>query len=239
VPTVLLVRHGRTAANTAGVLAGWTPGIGLDDHGRTQVEALGDRIAGAGVAICRVVSSPLQRCQETAAIVVAKAADGVPVEADDRLGEARYGDWTGQELKVLARDPLWKTVQSQPSAVTFPNGEALRDVQGRALDAVRDWNARLGPGAVWLACSHADVIKSIVADALGLHLDQFQRIGVAPASLSAISYERNRTAVLRVNDTGGTVDDLLPPKAACDPHKNIGASPLLASRAAAHSRRSR
>jgi probable phosphomutase (TIGR03848 family) len=212
VTTVLLVRHGLTRL-TGPVLAGWLPGLHLDERGTNQAAQLAERLR--PVPLTAVVTSPLERCLDTVVPILAgRTVDGAPQQAtiDERLGEARYGDWTGQELKVLARDPLWKTVQSQPSAVTFPNGEALRDVQGRALDAVREWNARLGPGAVWLACSHADVIKSIVADALGLHLDQFQRIGVAPASLSAISYERNRTAVLRVNDTGGTVDDLLPPK---------------------------
>ena len=102
-PTVLLVRHGRTAANSSGVLAGWTPGIGLDDHGRAQVEALGDRIASAGVTVSRVVSSPLQRCQETAAIVVAKAADGIPIEADDRLGRRATGRGPGGSCRSWPR----------------------------------------------------------------------------------------------------------------------------------------
>jgi probable phosphoglycerate mutase len=205
VTTVLLVRHGLTRL-TGPVLAGWTPGLHLDDRGVEQARRLAERLR--PVPLAAIVTSPLERCIDT----VAPIADGRDLEiaTDERFGEARYGDWTGQELKKLVRDPLWKVVQSQPSAVTFPNGEAMRDVQSRALAAVRDWNARLGADATWLACSHADVIKGIVADALGLHLDQFQRIGVGPASLTVIRYGRYGQAVERVNDLGGAVDDLVP-----------------------------
>jgi probable phosphoglycerate mutase len=201
--TVLLVRHGLTAL-TGPVLAGWTPELHLDERGQEQARALGERLA--PVPFAAVVSSPLERCQETA------AALGRPVETDDRLGECRYGDWTGQQLKTLAKDPLWRQVQAHPSAVTFPNGESLREVAARAVDCVRDWNARLGPDATWVACSHGDVIKAVVADALGLHLDQFQRIVVDPCSVTVIRYTELRPFVVRLNDTGGGVADLLPPK---------------------------
>jgi probable phosphomutase (TIGR03848 family) len=207
VATVLLVRHGLTAM-TGPVLAGWTPGVHLDERGREQATALGQRLA--GVPVAAIVASPLERCQETAAVL----ADGrdLAVETDDRLGECRYGDWTGQELKKLAKDPLWKVVQAHPSAATFPGGEALRDTQARAVAAVRDHNARLGDDATWIAVSHGDVIKAILADALGLHLDQFQRIQADPCSLSVVRYTTLRPFVLRMNDTGGGVDDLTPPK---------------------------
>jgi probable phosphomutase (TIGR03848 family) len=146
----------------------------------------------------------------------AAIADGrsQPVEVDERLGECRYGDWTGRPLKELAKDPLWKVVQNHPSAVTFPGegGEPLRETQNRAVAAVRAWNERLGPDATWLACSHGDVIKAVVADALGLHLDQFQRIFVDPCSVTVIRYTTLRPFVVRVNDTGGGVADLIPPK---------------------------
>ena len=205
--TVLLVRHGLTRL-TGPILSGWTPGLHLDERGTDQAARLAERLR--PLPLAAIVTSPLERCTDT----VAPIADGRALEpvVDDRLGEARYGDWTGQEIRTLVRDPLWKVVQAQPSAVTFPNGEAMREVQGRALAAVRDWNERLGADATWLACSHADVIKSIVADALGLHLDQFQRIAIAPASLTVIRYAGLRSMVLRVNDVGGVVNDLLPPK---------------------------
>jgi probable phosphomutase (TIGR03848 family) len=201
--TLLLVRHGLTTM-TGPVLAGWTPGVHLDERGQKQAAALASRLA--GVPLAAVVSSPLERCVETA------EALGREVTIDDRLGECRYGDWTGQELKKLAKDPLWRQVQAHPSAVTFPGGEALRDTAARAVDAIRDWNARLGPDATYVAVSHGDVIKAIVADALGLHLDQFQRITADPCSLTVIRYTELRPFVVRTNDTGGGVDDLLPPK---------------------------
>jgi probable phosphomutase (TIGR03848 family) len=207
VTTVLLVRHGLTRL-TGPVLAGWTPGLHLDERGTEQAARLAERIR--ALPVTAIVTSPLERCLDTIAPIA--EGRGLEPQIDERLGEARYGDWTGQELKKLVRDPLWKVVQAQPSAVTFPNGEAMRDVQSRSLAAVRDWNERLGPDATWIACSHADVIKGIVADALGLHLDQFQRIAIAPASLSVIRYGGQGRSVLRVNDVGGSIEDLLPPK---------------------------
>jgi probable phosphomutase (TIGR03848 family) len=211
VTTLLLVRHGRTAANASGVLAGWTPGIHLDEAGATQAAALAARLL--PVPVAAVVTSPLERCRETSAALLT-GRDGTPEHLDDQLGECRYGDWTGRPLKDLAKDPLWKVVQSHPSAVTFPGagGESMRAMQTRAVDAVREWNARLGPDATWIAVSHGDVIKAIVADALGVHLDQFQRIQVDPCSLAVIRYTELRPFVLRLNDTGGSVDSLLPPK---------------------------
>jgi probable phosphomutase (TIGR03848 family) len=209
VTTVILLRHGRTTANAGGVLAGWTPGVQLDDTGEQQVRAVGERLA--PVPLAAVVSSPLERCRQTAAAVL-PGRDLEPA-LDDRLGEARYGDWTGRSLKELVKEPLWKVVQQHPSAAVFPGpeGEGLAQTQARAVAAVREWNARLGPDAVWLACSHGDVIKAVLADALGLHLDQFQRIVVDPASISVVTYTDTRPFVVRVNDTGGDITALIPP----------------------------
>lgn len=207
--TVILLRHGRTTANTGGVLAGWTPGVQLDETGAAQVAAVGERLA--KVPLAAVVSSPLDRCLQTAAAIT--AGRELEVATDDRLGEARYGDWTGRAIKELAKEPLWKVVQQHPSAAVFPGpeGEGLAQTQARAVAAVRSWNAQLGPDAVWLACSHGDVIKAVLADALGLHLDQFQRIVVDPASISVVTYTDTRPFVVRVNDTGGDVSALIPP----------------------------
>ncbi len=208
--TVILLRHGRTTANTGGVLAGWSPGVELDETGQAQVAAVGARLA--PVPLAAVVSSPLDRCRQTAAAVL----DGrdLELQTDDRLGEARYGDWTGRPLKELAREPMWKVVQQHPSAAVFPGpeGEGLAQTQARAVAAVREWNARLGPDAVWLACSHGDVIKAVLADALGVHLDAFQRIVVDPASISVVTYTETRPFVVRLNDTGGDVAALVPPR---------------------------
>jgi probable phosphomutase (TIGR03848 family) len=206
--TVLLVRHGLTEANGSGILAGWTAGVGLAEKGREQVTALNQRLA--KLPIAAVISSPLERCQQTAA-AIAEGHEALTVETDERLGECRYGDWEGQSLKVLAKDPLWKVVQNHPSAAQFPGGEALRDTQARSVEAIRAHNAALGD-VTWVAVSHGDVIKAILADALGMHLDMFQRIQVDPASVSVVRYTELRPFVLRMNDTGGSVADLIPPK---------------------------
>ncbi|HWG92939.1 MAG TPA: histidine phosphatase family protein [Mycobacteriales bacterium] len=205
--TVVLVRHGLTAL-TGPVLAGWTPGLHLDERGQEQAARLAERLR--PVPFDAVVSSPLDRCLDTAGAVLEGREQELQV--DERLGECHYGEWTGKPLKELAKEPMWKVVQQHPSAAVFPGGEALRDTQARAVAAVRDWNARLGPDATWLACSHGDVIKAVVADALGLHLDGFQRIVVDPCSVTVVRYTETRPFVARVNDNGGSVADLLPPK---------------------------
>jgi probable phosphomutase (TIGR03848 family) len=209
--TVLLLRHGLTAL-TGPVLAGRTPGLHLDERGETQAAAAGTRIA--VLPLAAVVSSPLERCTDTAARVLAaqQAAGREPRwDLDERLVECGYGDWTGRAIKDLTRDPMWKVVQSQPSAARFPAGEALTEVSARAVAAVRDWDARLGPDAIWVACSHGDVIKAILADALGLHLDQFQRIVVDPCSVSVVRYTQTRPYVLRANDVGADLTPFAPP----------------------------
>ena len=201
--TVVLLRHGLTHM-TGPVLAGWTPDLHLDERGVKQAVAVAERLA--PVRFDALVSSPLDRCLDTIGYV----AGDRTVTVDDRLGECRYGDWTGKALKDLAKEPMWKVVQQHPSAAVFPGGEALRDTQARAVDAVREWNAKLGDAATWLACSHGDVIKAIVADAMGLHLDQFQRIVIDPCSVTVIRYTETRPFVVRVNDTGGSYADLTP-----------------------------
>jgi probable phosphomutase (TIGR03848 family) len=208
VTTVLLVRHGLTAT-TGHVLTGWTPGIALDDRGLAQAAALAARLA--PLPLAAIVSSPLERCMQTAAAIAA-GRDGQQVIAEDRVGECRYGDWTGRPLKKLAAEQLWRVVQAHPSAVRFPgpDGESMPDMQHRAVAAVRDWNARLGKDATYLICSHGDVIKSIIADSLGLHLDQCQRIQADPCSLTVIRYTPLRPFLVRMNDRGGGVDDLMP-----------------------------
>jgi probable phosphomutase (TIGR03848 family) len=208
VTTVLLVRHGLTAT-TGHVLTGWMPGIPLDDRGRAQAAALAARLA--PLPLDAIVSSPLERCQQTAAAIAATRTDQ-PVITEDRVGECRYGDWTGQPLKKLAREQLWRVVQAHPSAVTFPGpeGESMPEMQHRAVAAVREWNARLGKDATYVICSHGDVIKAIVADSLGLHLDQYQRIQADPCSLAVIRYTPLRPFLVRMNDRGGGVDDLMP-----------------------------
>jgi probable phosphomutase (TIGR03848 family) len=203
VPFLILARHGRTTANAAGVLAGRAVGIGLDDYGKDQAQAAAERLA--DVDIASVVSSPMQRCLETAGLLV----PGRSIEIDDRLTECDYGDWTGGTLAELAKEPLWRTVQRQPSAAAFPAGESMTQMSTRAIDAARSLSREIaeahGEHAVWMAVSHGDIIKAILADALGMHLDSFQRIGVNPASLSLVHYGTHRASVLAMNTIAGSL----------------------------------
>jgi probable phosphomutase (TIGR03848 family) len=208
VAVVLLVRHARTGANTEGRLAGSAP-VDLDEVGVATAQALGVRLA--GVALRAVVSSPLLRCRRTLAL----ALPDHMVQLEPRLTECGYGEWQGRPLRELATEALWSTVQHHPSAVSFPGGESMAAMSARAVAAIRDWNTRIesahGPDAVWLACSHGDVIKSIVADALGLHLDLFQRIAIDPASISVIRYTPHRAFLVRLNETGTPLQAFLAP----------------------------
>ncbi len=204
VRTVLLLRHARSTANAAGVLAGRSEGVELDETGQRQAADLAERLA--GVHINQIISSPLTRCLQTLAPLA--AATGLTVDHDIRLAEVDYGSWTGRELKDLAKEDLWRTVQHRPSAALFPDGESLAQVSVRAIAAIHDL-VGAGGGPV-LVCSHGDVLKAILADALGMHLDGFQRINVAPASLSVVRYSALRPIVERINDTAD-LSALLPP----------------------------
>jgi probable phosphomutase (TIGR03848 family) len=214
--TVILLRHGRSTSNTAGVLAGRSEGVDLDDKGREQAAGLIDRIG--ELPIRAVVSSPMLRCRRT----VEPLAEALCLEPliDDRLSEVDYGEWTGRKIGELAKEPLWGVVQAHPSAAVFPGGEGLAQVQARAVAAVREHDRRLaqehGGDVLWLACTHGDVIKSVIADAYGIHLDGFQRVTADPASVSVVRYTPLRPFVLHVNHTGARLSAALraapPPK---------------------------
>ncbi|WP_020673352.1 histidine phosphatase family protein [Amycolatopsis nigrescens] len=209
--TVILLRHGRSTANGSGVLAGRMPKVGLDDTGKAQAEALVERLA--GVPLAELVVSPMLRCKQTVAPLA--SANGLAKTVEPRLSEVDYGDWTGRELKTLFAEPLWRVVQAHPSAAVFPGGEGLAGMQARAVAAVREHDARItaehGEHAVWALCSHGDVLKALLADALGQHLDAFQRIVVDPASISVVRYTETRPFVLRVNDHGSDFKGVVPP----------------------------
>ncbi len=218
--TVILLRHGRSTSNTAGVLAGRSEGVDLDDKGREQAVGLIDRIG--DLPIRALVSSPLLRCRRT----LEPLAEALCLEPliEERLAEVDYGEWTGRKIGDLTSEPLWRIVQAHPSAALFPGGEGLAQVQTRAVAAVREHDRRLalqyggahGGDALWVACTHGDVIKSVVADAYGMHLDGFQRVTVDPASVSVIRYTELRPFVLHVNHTGARLSAPLragpPPK---------------------------
>jgi len=216
--TVILVRHGRTTANASGVLAGRTPGVELDDVGRAQAERTGERLA--AVPLVTVVSSPLERCRQTAQLILDRQEGSPAAPVDDGITECDYGDWQGRTLKELSTEPLWATVQGQPSAVTFPGGESMATMQSRAVAAIRRHDAAVeaehGPGAVWVAVSHGDIIKSVLADALGMHLDLFQRIAVGPASVSIVRYGTARPEVVASNTDSGDLSWLRAAEPAAD-----------------------
>lgn len=211
--TLFLLRHGRSSANAGGLLAGRKPGVHLDDAGQQQAQRAADALA--NVSLDALVSSPLERCQETIQYVAATRRR--KVRLDDDFVECGYGSWTGKPISSLAKEPLWQVVQAHPSAVQFPGrgGESMLAMSQRAVAGVRRWNAKVGDNGVWLACSHGDVIKAIVADALGLHLDQFQRINVDPASITVIRYTPLRPFVMQLNSTGTPMESFVPapPKA--------------------------
>lgn len=200
---VLLVRHGRTTANASGLLAGRTPGVRLDETGQSQVAAMGERLA--EVPLVHLVTSPMERCRETSEAITSRQT--VPTTVDDAISECDYGSWQGRPLKELSKEPLWKVVQNHPSAVQFPEGETLPAMQARAAGAIRAWDARIeaehGGSAVWVAVSHGDIIKSVLADALGMHLDLFQRLHVDPASVSIVRYGSSRPDVISMNTSAG------------------------------------
>jgi probable phosphomutase (TIGR03848 family) len=203
--TVLLVRHGRTTANATGLLAGRTAGVALDSVGKRQAATTAERIG--AVPLAAVVSSPLERCRQTARAITA-FQQGEPQQFVERgIIEADYGDWQNRKISDLAKEPLWRVVQANPSAVVFPGGESMQTMQSRAVAAIRRLDAQVeaehGPNAVWVAVSHGDIIKSVLADALGMHLDLFQRITVGPASVSVVRYGEHRPEVVATNTESG------------------------------------
>lgn len=203
--TVILVRHGRTTANATGILAGRTLGVSLDQVGQEQARRTGDRLA--ALPLVGVVSSPLERCQQTAQFILDQQSGTPHAPIDPDLTECDYGQWQGQKLSDLVKEDLWPVVQAQPSAVTFPGGESMAGMQARAVAAIRRhdtaFEAEHGPGAVWVAVSHGDIIKSVLADALGMHLDMFQRLNVGPASISIVNYGKQRPTVYATNTDAG------------------------------------
>jgi probable phosphomutase (TIGR03848 family) len=193
---IVLVRHAEAAVRP-GRLAGWTPGLHLSEHGRGQAGRLAERLR--PVRLAAVYSSPLERCVETAQAVA--EGRGLDVSLEEGIGEVRFGSWQGRPYKVLAKTDLWRQVQVAPSNARFPGGESVRELQARAVDAVEAIRARHRRGAVAVV-SHADTIKAIVAHYLGMHLDLFQRIVIAPASVTVFVFGGSVGRLLRLSDTG-------------------------------------
>lgn len=198
---VFLIRHAHSSANASGILAGRSEGIQLSPLGKRQANDLARRLGPMPIKSLR--SSPLERCGQTISPWVKKISQidpKVKVEIDQDLSEVDYGDWTGRKLRALSKETLWKKVQEQPSQVVFPQGEGLAAMQGRAMRALQHGLARRGKGHVILV-SHGDVLKSIIAASLNMHLDEFQRIVVDPASISILDYSSSKPRLILMNDS--------------------------------------
>lgn len=203
--TVILVRHGRTPT-TGQVLPGRAPGLHLSQTGRDQAQHVADRLA--GVPVSAIYTSPMERTRQTAAPT--ERATGLTAAVVPDLIECDFGDWTGRNLTDLMKLPEWSTVQRAPSSFRFPNGESFSHMQARTVDVV-DRAREAHPGGVVVCFSHADPLKTVLAHALGTHLDLFQRIVVDPCSVSVIAYHAGEAPqVLRVNSTDGPLAPLIP-----------------------------
>ena len=197
---IVLLRHAHSVANEKNLLAGRTPGISLSKTGKEQAK---DLIARIGTThFDEIAISPLQRCRETIDPWLATTVAKNPIVVDESVSEVDYGSWSGKTLASLRRKSQWKVVQDFPSQMIFPEGESLLEMQGRALSGFYRLNAVKGKGPRLLV-SHGDVIKSIVAHCLGMHLDQFQRLVIEPASLTIIDTDSGVSRLVRFNDAKG------------------------------------
>ncbi|MFN8375674.1 MAG: MSMEG_4193 family putative phosphomutase [Anaerolineae bacterium] len=194
--TILLIRHAVNDFVKTGKLAGWTPGVHLNDEGKAQAEALGKRLADAPIK--QLYASPLERTMETAQAIQAHHPQ-LQIKINEQIGEVRYGDWEGQSIAALNGRKMWQVVQQYPSRAVFPNGEAMRDVQIRAVKAIEEL-VIAHPREMVAVVSHADLIKMVLAHYLGMHLDQFQRLVVSPASISVLDLGHSRPYVASMND---------------------------------------
>ena len=207
---LVLIRHAHSEANAAGILSGRLPNVHLSDKGLEQSERLAVRLGNFPVSNLRI--SPMERCFETISpwinsIVLPNNPRFEPV-IDQELTEVDYGSWSGKKLAVLSKNKLWKTVQEAPSRMYFPKGEGIAQMQSRAMTSVHEAVSTKTRGAAVIV-SHGDVIKSIVASALGMHLDEFQRIVIDPASISILDFSTTKPRVLLLNDSRSVVTELL------------------------------
>jgi probable phosphoglycerate mutase len=207
---LVLIRHAHSEANAAGILSGRLPNVHLSEKGLAQSEQLAVRLGNFPVSNLRI--SPMERCFETISpwinsIVIPNNPRFEPI-IDEELTEVDYGLWSGKKLSILSKNKLWKTVQESPSRMYFPKGEGIAQMQSRAMTSVHEAVSTKAKGSAVIV-SHGDVIKSIVASALGMHLDEFQRIVIDPASISIVDYSTMKPRVLLLNDSRAVVTDLL------------------------------
>jgi len=195
----VLVRHGQNEWVKKQLLAGRLPNVHLDEEGLAQARAAAEKLSPTGAA--RVISSPLERCVETANPIAARL--NIPVEVDDALLEIDYGSWQGRPLKELKKEKEWPLVLRSPGRARFPSGETFRDAQRRVVDLIdRLW--REDNSGRFVLVSHGDLIKLALAHFMGLGIDQFQCLYVAPGSISAFAVDEGGfVRILKINETGG------------------------------------
>ena len=201
---LFLIRHGRSTANVAGVLAGHQPGVELDERGIEQATKLAERFAIPDLKA--IISSPVLRCQQTANYLAERLS--MRVTSDERFTEMDFGIWQGRSLVELAAEPMWPAVQNQPSQVRFPGGETILEVGLRASAAIKDWNDLFESGS-YAVFTHADVIKVVVAEAIGLPIDYFQRMAIDPCSVSILDYAADRVTLKALNVQVGFTDSMV------------------------------
>jgi len=206
-PTILLIRHGENDYVKTNRLAGRLPGVHLNDHGRSQAEALAEALRKAPIKA--VYSSPLERTMETAAPIA--AAKGLAVIERPGMLELDFGDWQDQTLASLRRKKLWQVVQNRPSMMQFPNGESFTNAQQRIAGEIQAIAALHKPKDLVVCVSHSDLIKLALAYFMGLSLDLFQRLIVNPASISTLHLGEHHAAVVNVNSTVGQPFFAAPP----------------------------
>ncbi len=205
---IILIRHAHSQANAKGILSGRLPNVKLSEKGVEQSMLLAKRLGSFPIKQIRI--SPMGRCEETIEpwLKELKVSSTNIVLTDENLNEVDYGSWSGKKLASLSAHKLWKTVQNNPSAMYFPQGEGLGHMQQRAMSSVHSALAAKGKGAAVLV-SHGDVIKAIVASAIGMHLDDFQRIVIDPASVTILDYSSNKARITLLNNTGSQLNELL------------------------------
>ena len=202
---ILLIRHAHSVANERGILAGRADGVFLTARGESQAEELAKRLSGSKIS--KVHISPLERCHLTINPLIKSipAKERPKIHINQDLSEVDYGKWTGKKLTTLYRAKLWKTVQNRPSAMYFPEGEGLAHMQVRAMRAV---HAAAAEGGLQIIVSHGDVIKSIIAEVLGTHLDNFQKIVIDPASITVLDFDGSDFRILTLNNTTTPIVEL-------------------------------
>src|SRR5579859_725327 len=193
----LLIRHGANDYTRTHKLAGWLPGIHLNEYGRAQAAAVGQRLS--KTTIHALYASPLDRTMETAQ-AVAEHHPHLAICPLEAIGELRLGVWEGQELGKLAQRRMWQTVQFAPSRVRFPDGETFRAAQQRGVDALESL-CEQHPRQTVAVVSHSDIIKLIVAHYLGLPLDLFQRLEISTASLTILTLDARQATIKQMNET--------------------------------------